>query len=339
MTGMIRHFALLLVVSLGLVLPSVADQRSIYTVQGIEVDVVAETAQLAEQEAFAEAKQEGLKRLVNKLSLPEDRANAVGLVYSRDAAEALAAAVDVIEEKRAVNVYRGELAIVFNPTRVRTFLNAAQLPFVDIQGNKELMVPVARDTSVADMWIRAWPEQDRGALVPYETALALYGPGSNWDALMQEAQAIGVQSAIVAELIGEPETFRVRLTRVTPAGRQILGTTNRVVDIDMARLAASAYLDTIHKRQSIVRSDERTKTTATVLYSNVQEWNDLRSALARSALVSDFKVDAVARDGAVVTFLYAGDVQRLSGELRRRGVQVDPDPAGWVLTSTFSAGQ
>jgi hypothetical protein len=58
--------------------------------------------------------------------------------------------------------------------------------------------------------------------------------------------------------------------------------------------------------------------------------------LARSPLVSDFRTTAVARDGAVVTFAYLGDPQRLQNDLLQRGVALGDEPrAGWVLRSAF----
>ena len=75
------------------------------------------------------------------------------------------------------------------------------------------------------------------------------------------------------------------------------------------------------------------------LYTSLSEWNKLRGALVRSPLVSDFKINAIARDGAAVTFAYAGDDQRLERDLRQRGVALDTDPTGWLMTSAITSGQ
>jgi hypothetical protein len=80
------------------------------------------------------------------------------------------------------------------------------------------------------------------------------------------------------------------------------------------------------KRASIIRGGDRTQAKATVRYTSLAEWNTLRGALARSPLVSDFRTTAVARDGAVVTFAYLGDPQRLQNDLLQRGVALGDEP-------------
>ena len=71
---------------------------------------------------------------------------------------------------------------------------------------------------------------------------------------------------------------------------------------------------------------------------NILVLNTLRGALARSPLVSDFRTTAVARDGALVSFAFVGDTQRLQGDLLQRGVALSDEPdAGWVLRSAVSA--
>ena len=99
-------------------------------------------------------------------------------------------------------------------------------------------------------------------------------------------------------------------------------------------------MDENWKQLSIIRGGSRTTTSASVRYTSLAEWNTLRGALARSPLVSDFKITAIARDGALVTFAYAGDEPRLQNDLLQRGVSLAaaPDGAdGLVLSSAVSA--
>ncbi|MEL7454359.1 MAG: hypothetical protein AAGJ50_13415 [Pseudomonadota bacterium] len=104
-------------------------------------------------------------------------------------------------------------------------------------------------------------------------------------------------------------------------------------------VAASALLDETWKRRSVIRSGVRTLSEATVLYTSLPEWNSLRSALARSPLVSDFQIQAISSDGAVVKFAFAGEIERLAVDLRQRGIALDAEPEGWILTSAVSGVQ
>ena len=76
--------------------------------------------------------------------------------------------------------------------------------------------------------------------------------------------------------------------------------------------------------------------SATVLLTSLAEWNTLRGALARSPLVADFRTMAVAREGAVVTFSYAGDEKRLRNDLIQRGVTLAREQDELTLRSAVS---
>ena len=97
--------------------------------------------------------------------------------------------------------------------------------------------------------------------------------------------------------------------------------------------AASTYLDEAWKRQAVIRSGSTSRASASVRYTDLRTWSQLRSALSESALVSEFQVNAISRDGALVTFKYAGDDDRLIGELRQRGVLLKRSGSGWVMES------
>lgn len=312
-----------------------ADTRAIYTISNISVDEEAQNTRQAEAEAFATAKVEGLQRLVRKITLPEDRDGIGNSFYSYATANELASAVDVDNEKRSSTVYRADLSVVFNPVRVRSRLQQLGVPYVDRQSPPSLIVPVSEDSSVLEGWREAWPRADRGALNPYVTGLSFYKATDNWSAVSSEVRASGASDAVFAELSGAEGSYRVRLTRVSGGDSMVVGMTGAVATIEDAMLAATEYLDTVWKRQAIVRSSERTTSSATVRYSNLQTWAKLRAALSSSALVSDFQVDAISRDGALVTFRYAGDDTRLAGELRQRGVILTREPSGWVMESAL----
>jgi hypothetical protein len=128
------------------------------------------------------------------------------------------------------------------------------------------------------------------------------------------------------------------VSTVTAAGTEAIGITAPVPTLEEAAAAMVGLLEENWKRASIIRGGERTQAKATVRYTSLAEWNTLRGALARSPLVSDFRTTAVARDGAVVTFAYLGDPQRLQNDLLQRGVALGDEPqAGWVLRSAVSA--
>ena len=121
-----------------------AQTRDIYTVRDIEVEEQAETVIEAQQKAFAAARIQGLYRLIDRLTLSEDRAGKMppeGIDLAL--AERLAAAVDVEEETRGGGRYVGKLAVVYNPSGVRNFLETHDIPYIDQPAAKAVIFPIS----------------------------------------------------------------------------------------------------------------------------------------------------------------------------------------------------
>ncbi|MEM9669312.1 MAG: hypothetical protein AAF950_10345 [Pseudomonadota bacterium] len=333
---MIRPVLMMLLVIQLACFAAMADTRSLYTVKDIAVDETAASVIEAQQNAFAYARLEGTRRMIERITVEEDRLQSSSLTVDQLLADRLAAAVDVQEETRGGGRYIAKLSAVLNPQAVRTYLQQLNVPFIDTQAPTGLLVPVARDRLIGE-WQLAWGEQNVGALAPWVTATLPYSRDLTWEEVLGEVGSARARRAIVAELSGAEGAFAATLSILTAAGTVPVGTTRRVATMEEAVEAASALLDETWKRQSIIRSGARTLSEATVLYTSLPEWNSLRSALARSPLVSDFQIKAISSDGAVVNFAFAGDTDRLQIDLRQRGVELDADPAGWVMTSAVAA--
>ncbi|MEM8617748.1 MAG: hypothetical protein AAGF20_12555 [Pseudomonadota bacterium] len=336
---MARPLILFLFVVLGLGQLADAQSRDVYTIRGIPVDERASDIREAQQNAFAAAKFIGAQQIIQRITLPTDLQAATGLTIDAETADLLAAAVDVEEEVAGAGRYRGRLAVVFNPVNVRAFLDQFGVPYTDATAPPALIIPVSTG-GLNFAWTAAWPERSSGALAPTVTSQSgLYNRGAEWTDVQAEVAVNGARRAILAELTGTPGAYRVALTALTAGGNRALGETLTSATLDQAATAAQALLDLDWKQTSIIRETGQTMIEATVLYTSLAEWNTLRGALARSPLVSDFQTRAVARDGAVVAFVFAGDGSRLVSDLRDRGVTIREEVIGWVLTSASTAAR
>lgn len=331
---------LLLVLAFAAVTPITvagAQSRDVYTVRGIAFDERASTVIEAQQKAFAAAKYAGAQRMIARITLPEDLAAADGFFIDPAAAQLLAAAVDVEEETAGAGRYRGSLAVVFNPANVRAFLEQNRIAYTDQPAPMAVVIPVAGG-SMESAWNLAWDDASVGHLAPTVTSRSIgYFSGVEWNDIRGDAALYGAQRGVVAQLRGAPGAYRVDVSSVTPSGVRTLGTTPRSATLEGAVEATGALLDTAWKRSSVVRETSRTLIESTVLFTSLAEWNTLRIALAQSPLVSDFQTKAVSIDGAVVAFVFAGDGQRLTSDLRDRGVLIRMETIGWVMTSAITS--
>jgi hypothetical protein len=313
--------------------------REVYTINSIAVDERAPTVAEAQQKAFATAKLIGARQLIERFTLAEDRAAATDLIIDQDLADRIAAAVDVEEEVAGAGRYRGSLAVVYNPTQLRLALTQVGLPFTDSTGPKAVLF-TSTSNRMDFAWRRAWDETPEGSLVPLMLSGATgYQSDTEWAILQDEVALYGAQRAMFANLRGGQGGYLVDLISVTASGTRSIGTTRRAATLDGAVDAVVELLNEDWKRTSIVRDTSRTLIEATVRYTSLTEWNTLRSALVQSPLISNFQTRAISTDGAFIAFAFAGDGQRLTSDLRDRGVVISAEEIGWVMTSAISGGQ
>ena len=334
-----RFVIVAVLLCLGIAGQAFGQTRDIYTIRDIAVEEQASTVIEAQQRAFVSARIKGAYEMIERLTLAEDLGGKLEAgAITPEIANRLAAAVDVEQETRGGGRYVGKLAIVYNPVNVRRFLDERGIPYIDQPAPQAVIFPVS-DRFPASVWAEAWPDSSVGRLAGYTVSRTpLASTQSEWFDLETDVNAANARRGVKAILDGSRGAFRVDLVSVTAAGETPLGSTGTVPTLEQAVDAASDLLDQNWKRQSIVRSEERTPARSTVFFTSLVEWNSLRSAMARSPLVEDFVIEGLSKTGAVVAFVYAGDEQRLTSNLRERGVMLDTDPSGWVMTTAVSRG-
>ncbi len=312
-----------------------ADTKDVYTIRGISVDETAPSLIEAREKAMAAARASAARQLINKITLPSDRSAAGGIPVDGALASRFTAAVDVEEETAGAGRYRGKLAVVLNPQTVRAHLDSLRVPYMDAQAPLALMVPVAPG-GLQGAWTGAFGERNRGALVPSVTSGSAYSAYSTWSDMASEATSQNARRGIIAELQGRDGAWRVIVSTVTVGGTEPVGATPPAPTLSAAVDAVTNLLDESWKQASIIRDSKRTEVSASVLFTSLAEWNTLRGALAQSPLVSDFRTKAVAREGALVNFSYAGDEARLRSDLIQRGVTLALENGEMTLRSAVS---
>jgi len=333
---MIRRLFILAMLTFVFAYGAHADTRSLYTVKDIKVSESGDNLIAAQQTAFATARRIAAQRMIERITLPEARAQAGGVAIDTELAQTLAAAVDVQEETRGGGRYVATLSVVLNPRAIRTYLRDRNIAYIDTQAPASLLVPVASFDVLGD-WYEAWGERDDGKLAPYITAQTAYDETVSWNDIQAEVGTARARRGVIAKLNGSAGNYTVAVSILTAAGREDLGVTQSTRTLKDAVNLATARLDNTWRRQSIVSTSARTLADATVRYTSLAEWNTLRSQLPRSPLVTDFQIKAVSSDGAVVKFAFAGAADRLAADLRQRGISLEQSATGWVMSSAVSA--
>ncbi len=343
-------FAALFLAALCALAPGAASAQNsnVYAVSGVHVDETAENAAAAQRAGFAAAQRRAYERVVRRLSIPDELAARGGVPQLDGAAiEQLVLSVDVEEERRSATRYIGRLTVRFDPNSVRTLLQQVGLNVLDTRTAPVLVVPIVAGEAppeTAALWRTVWAEGGFGdELAPLAVAPeALQGPPA-WDAAAPFAQSAGASSALYAMLRVQGSTATAMLVEVGGAARRELGeAAARINGSDDAALRAalaslaeqtSARLQSEWKARLAAGAGQRARVSASALYQNQQQWEHIKDGLEAAAqtLISEIRIEAVGRDGALVSFSFVGDRSQLVSELGRRGVRLEDTAQGPVL--------
>jgi hypothetical protein len=326
---------------------SAQGRDNVYAVAGVHVDETAANAAAAQQAGFAAAQRSGFERLVRRLTVPDELA-ARGVPPVEPAAlERLVLSVDVEQERRSGTRYIGRLTVRYDPSGVRTLLRQYNLTVVDTRTAPVLVAPLVADGTAEEtttLWRDVWANGGFGdELVPLATAPAELQGAPAWNTAQTFAQAAAASSVLYATLRVQGSTATATLVEIDANARRDRGeVTARINGTDAAALRAalasladqaSTRIQNDWKGRIATGGGQRARISASALYSNQRQWEQIKDALegAAQTLISEIRIEAVGRDGALVSFSFVGDRSQLAAELNRRGVNLADTAQGPTL--------
>ncbi|MBL8543172.1 MAG: DUF2066 domain-containing protein [Hyphomonadaceae bacterium] len=329
-----------------------AQSRDVYAVSGVYVDETAANAAAAQQAGFAAAQRAGFERLARRITRA-DELTARGGAPTLDGAalDRLVLSVDVEEERRSATRYIGRLSVRFDPAAVRAVLSQRGLTVIDARTAPVLVAPLAADGTADDaaaLWRTVWEGGGFGGeLVPLAVAPAELQGAPAWQTAAPFARTAAAASAIYATLRLQGSTATASLVEVSAAAQRDRGQVSaRLAGTDAASLRAalasladqaSQQLQNEYKASrsggSTTVAAQGGRIAASALYSDQAQWEHIKEALegAAQTLISEIRIEAVGREGALVSFSFVGDQNQLSAELNRRGVRLENGPMGPTL--------
>lgn len=341
-----KLFSLLVVVFTGLCVP-LASAADPFTVAGVPVDATGSTAIQAQTLAISEGQARAAQILIERLTLaPERQAKRFTPLDTQTIARMIRA-LEIANEKRSAKRYLGDITVAFNPSQVQQVLRDRGLTMISTQSRPRLVLPLQAGSSL-------WSDSDWNAALRHSafahslTPLRAISPGEgdasliNADtarradiaALRRVGERFGLQQVLIAEASPGGSGVSVRITDVAldTGQKRNLGTVSGH-DYSSAAAAMVEKLETDWKQASVSLAANAESITVSVLYRSHQEWQDLQDAINGSAQIQGARLDALSKDGALMTLTYGGDMNRLSNELAFKGVDVREDrELGVILT-------
>lgn len=357
---------LLVLLALLAPLPALAQGKPstarIYTIENVKVDVTAESAVAAREQAMAQAFGQALQRLEARLVAGD----ALSRVPTTDP-NGLLRDFEVTEEKVSTTRYIGTMTVRFAPEKVRGFLRSVGVPFRDTAADPLLVLPVFETNGQpvlfesSNPWLTAWGElpaeirlvpivRPQGDLDDLKAISAQQALAGDQQALSAIASRYKVQNVLVADAAlrqeGDSSTAVVKLTQISGEvsttdsfeAKANPGEDQQAL-LNRAASAVTARLEDQWKAGKLA-GEERTLLAAAPIAS-LGEWVNLRAQLEQIGLVRRIEIVALSPTEARIVLHYIGEPSRLIGELAAHGLTLQPDPMGtqtWVLRPQGAAG-
>jgi len=320
-----------------------------FTVVGIPVDATGTTPIEAQTLAIQDGQSRAASAIIERLTLESERARTVLPPIEVDTAAKMIRALEIANEKRSANRYLGDITVAFNPSEIQKYLKANNLNMVSTQARTRLVVPVLDNQPLWEInpWAMVWQDgRYSHALTPIKSV----DLGQGDDSIMTSAEANNLDEVALKRLgsrFGVDQVLIVRSSQIT--GSLSARVTDIALDTGLRRElgGVSGYdfqdlannvvqsLEADWKQASVSITENAVSMAVSVLYDGHAEWLRLKDAINGSAQIQDARLDALSKDGALMTITYGGDMGRLRNELSFKGVDVRNDPGlGVVLART-----
>lgn len=345
------------------VMPAFAQDRpdqgeNVYTVSNIAVDVTADSASTAREEAFENARRKAFRELLDRLvgdNLPER--------FSMPEAGTIGSFVKNygIDNEQVSKVrYKGEYSFTFNKEDVRAFLSERGIAYSETRGTPLLVLPFFQQGTQLNLWrgynpwLDIWSESDvLEGLLPLEIPIGdlrdirkINGDNAltyNPDKLQSMLERYDASEAVllIAAFNEGPPPRGMDAPAYTPLTIYIYRTDNDAPQFvrslyvrpdtggtlrDLLRRGmkeVASFLRKDWKQQTAVQPGQREKIEAVVRFGGLDEWLDMKKRLRGLGGVDALEIRELSADRARLALGYRGTMRQFGRTLRRDGLQAN----------------
>ena len=301
-----------------------------FTVSNVPVDATGTTAIEAQELALKDGQARAAAIMLSRVTLPSE-ISARGLpTPTPEMIGRMIRALEISNEQRTAQRYFGDVTIGFNPTEVQKFLKANRLTLFSSQAQPRLVVPFSR---LADDQLTSALKSGGydHALTPLRVAESASGfdpaiASGNIDAAARLASGYGIRQVLALTADETFSGFSVSLVDMSLNSGEArnLGTVTGPT-MELAVAAAVERLQDDWKAASVSLAANAQDLAVSVLFSSQADWQRLQDVIDDSAQIQSARLDAISKDGALMTLRYGGDFNRLAKELSFKGVTLKND--------------
>lgn len=358
-----RCAAALAVLLAAAVLPAVAaaqPRADPFTVRDVPIDETAASTGAARDAALVAGQRLALNRLFDRLVVAADRPRLPQLPQNEMLR--LVEGIQVADEKSSATRYIARLTATFHKDRVRALLRASDVRFAETRAKPALILPVLEQGGErllfddANPWREAWlnhpPAFD--SLLPLVLPLgdladvATIGPNDaafgDERRLTQMADRYKVDSVLVAlarigrDYAVDRPTLDVSLRRYGGVGAKLMverfePQEGETLEAMLARAVASLTtgLEEDWKQETALAYGIEQRLSVQVPFGGFADWQAIRGALARNALIRKVEILSLRRSDAQLALDYAGLPTQLQVALAQDDLELREQDGYWLL--------
>lgn len=308
------------------------------TVAGVYVDATGESAIEAQTTAISDGQLRAANILINRVTLESERRVKGYSGIERETALKMIRGMTIANEKRSGSRYLGEITVAFNPSAVNAFVQSRDMSMISTQASERLVIPMitGKIAGGSHPWGAAWENPAFGhSLTPVKASpsgerlpiSSSAAASADIDALRSLGQAMGVRQILIVEASsGGGVTAQIKDIAIDSGKVRDLGRVSGA-SFDEAASAAMTLLESDWKSAAVSQVENAQSMTLSVLYRNHEDWQRLQSVINGSGQISDARLDALSKDGALMTITYGGDISRMANELSYKGVTFEQSEA------------
>lgn len=317
-----------------------------YTVSGVEVDATGSNAIEAQNIAVSEGQVKAAKILLNRLTLSSQRNGQNFDTVLPETILPMIRSLEISNERRSNQRYLGEVTVGFSASEVQKYLAERGMTMMSSQSEERLIVPVLSGSSLwtENEWHEVWKT---GGFSNSLTPVKILALEQGNDSLLNSTQAMSGDIDALKRLGSFFNSRRVLVAYAEPG----FGAVNvRIIDVETdtglkkdlgtvsgtemsdAAWATISRLEDDWKASSATLASSAVTTPVSVLYRSHDDWIWLQGVINTSSQIQGARLDALSKDGALMSITYGGDIERLRNELSYKGVELRQDPAlGTIL--------
>lgn len=341
------------------VVPAFAWADDVFAVKGVSVDVTADSATAAREQALLDGQRKAAQMLLRRLTLAEDASKLPQLSDAQliDVVQG----IEVEREKISSVRYLGDITVRFKPDAIRSLLRSAGVRYAETASKPLVVVPVYRTADAtmlwdeANPWLAAWSAHAAtGGLVPFIVPLGDLGDMGAVTADDATQGTIPKLDALARRYNAFDTLVAVASPSTAPAGIDITNThyaAGQLQRTDVLHVAAESgeatnallaravgevqnQIEQNWKQENLLRFDHEDMLTAAVPFHDLAEWVTVRRKLADSVLIRSMDIVSFSKTQAVVGLHYLGDVGQLKLALAQKDIDLAQEGVNWTLRLT-----